>query len=124
MLLSVLYRVVRGLVGLLVMLVRSDLFKDVELLVLRHENQALRRQVAGRPRRGHGDRLWFAALSRLVPRRRWAELFPLVPATILRWHRDLVARKWTFTDRRRPGRPSAGAAVRTLILQMARENPT
>ncbi|MDL4775222.1 MULTISPECIES: hypothetical protein [Thermomonosporaceae] len=67
MLLSVLYRAVRGLLGLLVVLVRSDLSEDVELLVLRHENQVLRRQVAGRPRWGHGDRLWFAALSRLVP---------------------------------------------------------
>ncbi|GAA0268907.1 hypothetical protein GCM10009527_076480 [Actinomadura nitritigenes] len=120
---SLLYRLVRSLLGLLVMLVRSDLSKDVELLVLRHENQVLRRQVAGRPRWGHGDRLWFAALSRLVPRRWWAGLFPVVPATILRWHRDLVARKWTFTDRRRPGRPRTGAAIRTLILRMARENP-
>ena len=103
MLLSLLYRLVRCLLGLLAILVRSDLSKDVELLVLRHENQVLRRQAGGRPRWNHADRLWFAALSRLVNRRRWAEVFPLTPATILRWHRDLIARKWTFTDRRRPG---------------------
>jgi len=102
-LLSLLYRLVRCLLGLLAILVRSDLSKDVELLVLRHENQVLRRQAGGRPRWNHADRLWFAALSRLVNRRRWAEVFPLTPATILRWHRDLIARKWTFTDRRRPG---------------------
>jgi putative transposase len=42
----------------------------------------------------------------------------------LRWHRRLVARKWTFTERRRPGRPSTGASLKTLILRMARENPT
>jgi transposase len=45
------------------------------------------------------------------------------PATILRWHRDLVARKWTYTDRRRPGRPSTGISIKTLIVRMARENP-
>jgi putative transposase len=49
---------------------------------------------------------------------------PVTPATILHWHRSLVARKWTFTERRRPGRPSTGASLRTLILRMARENPT
>ncbi|MDL4821073.1 helix-turn-helix domain-containing protein [Actinomadura opuntiae] len=62
-------------------------------------------------------------MSHLVPRGRWAELFPVTPATLVRWHRDLVARKWTFTDRRRPGRPRTGAAARTLILRMTRENP-
>jgi transposase len=50
-------------------------------------------------------------------------VFPVTPATILRWHRRLVARKWTYTDRRGPGRPSTVAAVRKLILRMARENP-
>jgi putative transposase len=52
------------------------------------------------------------------------EVFPVTPATILRWHRDLVARKWTYTGRRRPGRPSTRPPVKTLILRMARENPT
>jgi putative transposase len=64
------------------------------------------------------------ALSRLVNRRRWSDIFPVTPATILRWHRDLVSRKWTYTDRRRPGRPSTAASIKTLILRMARENPT
>ncbi|MGN9789469.1 helix-turn-helix domain-containing protein, partial [Nonomuraea sp. ZG12] len=106
------------------MLIRSDLSKDVELLVLRQENQVLRRRLDGRLRWGHADRLWLAALSRLVHRRRWAEVFPITPATILRWHRDLVARKWTFTDRRRPGRPCTRRPVKALIVRMARENPT
>ncbi|GAA4635669.1 hypothetical protein GCM10023196_082050 [Actinoallomurus vinaceus] len=91
MLLSLLYRLVRCLFGLLAVLVRSDLSKDVELLVLRHENQVLRRQAGGRPRWGHTDRLWLTALSRLVNRRRWAEIFPVAPAAILRWHRQKVA---------------------------------
>ena len=94
MVLSLVYRLVRCLFGLLAVLIRSDLSKDAELLVLRHENQVLRRQLRGRPRWDHADRVWLAALSRLVSRRRWPEVFPVTPATILRWHRDLVARKW------------------------------
>ena len=109
--------------GLLAVLVRSDLSKNAELLVLRHENQVLRRQLRGRLRWDHADRLWLAALSRLVSRRQWPEIFPVTPATILRWHRDLVARKWDYTSRRRPGRPSTGISVKALIVRMARENP-
>ncbi len=117
------YRLVRCLLGLLAVLARSDLSKDAELLVLRHENQVLRRQLVGRLRRDHADRVWLAALSRLVSRRRWAEVFPVTPATILRWHRALVARKWDYASRHRPGRPSPGTSVRALIIRMARENP-
>ena len=123
MLLSIVYRLVRCLFGLLAVLARSDLSKDAELLVLRHENQVLRRQLTGRLRWDHVDRLWLAALSRLVSRRRWSEVFPVTPATILRWHRDLIARKWDYASRRRPGRPSTGTSVKTLIIRMARENP-
>jgi transposase len=50
-------------------------------------------------------------------------VFPVTPATILRWHRTLVALKWTFTDRRRPGRPRTHRPVKALIVRMARENP-
>ena len=70
MLLSLVYRLVRCLFGLLAVLARSDLSRDAELLVLRHENQVLRRQLVGRLRWDHADRLWLAALSRLVSRRR------------------------------------------------------
>ncbi|WP_345433372.1 hypothetical protein [Actinoallomurus vinaceus] len=86
--------------------------KDVELLVFRHENRVLRRQLGGRPRWDHADRLWLAALSRLANRCRWSDVFPVIPATILRWHRNLVSRKWTYTDRRRPGRPATGAPIK------------
>ena len=85
--------------------------KDAELLVLRHENTVLRRQI-GRVRYQPGDRLWLAALSRLIPRRRWSEVFAVTPATLLAWHRQLVARKWDYTSRRSPGRPATAAAIR------------
>ena len=75
MLLSLAYRLLRCLFGLLAVLVRSDLSKDAELLVLRHQNQVLRRQLSGRLRWDHADRLWLTALSRLVNRRRWSEIF-------------------------------------------------
>jgi putative transposase len=96
MLLSIVYRLVRSLLGLTAVLVRRDLSKDAELLVLRHENAVLRRQIV-RVRYAPADRVWLAALSRLLPRRRWAEVFPVTPATILVWHRRLVSRRWDYT---------------------------
>ena len=77
MLLSLAYRLLRCLFGLLAVLVRSDLSKDAELLVLRHENQVLRRQLSGRLRWDHAGRLWLTALSRLVNRCRWPQVFPV-----------------------------------------------
>jgi putative transposase len=68
-LLSLVYRLLRCLFGLLAVLVRSDLSKDAELLALRHGNQVLRRRLSGRLRWDHADRLWLTALSRLVNRR-------------------------------------------------------
>ena len=82
----------------LMVLTRRELSKDAELLVLRHENAVLRRQIS-RVRYQPGDRLWLAALSRLIPRWRWGEVFAVTPATLLAWHRRLVARKWDFTSR-------------------------
>ena len=97
MIISVLYLLVRCLLGCLTALARHRVSKDAELLVLRHENAVLRRQV-GRVRYEPADRLWLAALSRLVPRRRWAEVFPATPVTVLAWHRRLVARKWDYAS--------------------------
>jgi putative transposase len=121
--LSILYRLVHCLLGLSAMLMRRDLSKDAELLVLRHENAVLRRQVA-RVHYRPVDRMWLAALSRLVPRRRWAEIFPVTPATIVAWHRRLVSRKWDYTARRRSGRPATAAAIKKLVIGMAVKNPT
>jgi len=97
--------------------------KDAELLVLRHENAVLRRQVS-RVRYQPADRLWLAALSRLITRPCWGEVFPVTPATLLAWHRRLVARKWDYASRRGPGRPSTAAAIRKLVIRVATENPT
>jgi hypothetical protein len=88
---------------------RHEVSRDAELLVPRHENTVLRRQVS-RVRYQPGDRLWLAALSRLIPRRRWGEIFAVTPAALLAWHRRLVTRKWDYTSRRRPGRPPTPAA--------------
>src|SRR6266478_7622576 len=104
-------------------LARDEVSKEAELLVLRHENAVLRRQIS-RVRYQPGDRLWLAALSRLIPRHRWGEVFAVTPATLLAWHRRLVARKWDYTSRRRPGRPSTAAAIRRLVIRIASENPT
>jgi putative transposase len=122
MIFSVVYWLVRCLLSCLTVLARDEASKDAELLVLRHENAVLRRQI-GRVRYGPGDRLWLTALSRLVPRRRWGEVFAVTPATLLAWHRRLVARKWDYTSRRRRGRPSTAAAIRKLVIRIAMENP-
>ena len=123
LLLSILYRLLCCLIGLIAVLVRRDLGKDAELLVLRHENTVLRRQVA-RVNYTPADRVWLVALSRLVSRRRWAAVFSVTPATIVAWHRRLVSRKWDYTTRRRPGRPPTAAAIKKVVIRMATENPT
>jgi len=115
---SVVYLLVRCLLGCLTALARGQVSKDAELLVLRHEHAVLRRQI-GQVRYQPADRLWFAALSRLIRRRRWGEVFMVTPATLLAWHQRLVARKWDYTSRRRPGRPSTAAAIRKLVIRIA-----
>jgi putative transposase len=120
---SLVYLLAYRLLGCMMVLARREASKDAELLVLRHENAMLRRQI-GRVRYQPADRLWLAALSRLIPRRRWGEVFAVTPATLLTWHRRLVARRWDYTNRRRPGRPSTAAAIRKLVIRIATDNPT
>ena len=122
MIISVGYLIVRCLLDGLIVLARRELSKDAELLVVRHENAVLRRQIS-RVRYQPSDRLWLAALSRLIPRRRWGEVFAVTPATLLAWHRQLVTRQWNYTNRRRPGRPSTAPALRKLVIRMATDNP-
>ena len=122
MLLKIVYLLTCRLLGLAVRVFRGGLEKDAELLVLRHENAVLRRH-AGRVRYEPTDRAWFAALARLIPRRRWAEVFPVTPATLLAWHRKLAARKYDTSKRRKPGRPPANPGIARLVVRLARENP-
>jgi putative transposase len=119
--LSFLYWAVRRLLELLVLFGRDEGAKEVEILVLRHELQVLRRQVAC-PRLRAADRLLLAALSRVLPRPR-RRSFLVQPATLLRWHRELVRRRWTYPGRPR-GRPRLTAQTRQLVLRLAAENPT
>ncbi len=98
----------------------DDGTKDLEILVLRHQLRVLRRKT-GRPKFTAGDRVLLAAASRVLPRQRWAS-FLVTPQTLLRWHRTLVRRKWTFQKARKPGRPPIDPQTAELILRMAREN--
>jgi transposase len=95
--------------------------KDVEIAVLRHQLLVLRRQVA-RPRYTPADRMVLATLARLLPRKRWAA-FLVTPSTLLRWHRELVRRRWTYpaTGRRDPR--ALDPEVVQLVVRLAEENP-
>jgi transposase InsO family protein len=117
--LRLLYLVVRAAVDWLGLLTHCRASKDAEILILRHQLAVLRRQVA-RPRPSWADRTLQAALSRLVPGSRWPRLF-VTPETVLRWHRDLVRRRWTVP--RRGGRPPTRPTIRQLVLRMAADNP-
>jgi transposase InsO family protein len=113
------YLVVRNLFALVWLLGRPRRSKELEILVLRHELAILRRQRP-RPRLTQADRALLAALSRSLPRRAWTVL-SFKPETLLRWHRQLVARRWTYPHRR-PGRPPLECSLRELIVRLAREN--
>src|SRR2546421_9723458 len=120
MILSFGYLILRQMMQLIILMARGDGANAVEVLVLRHQVAVLRRQVR-RLDLEPADRAVLAGLSRLLPWARWAAFF-VTPATLLRWHRSLVARRWTYS--RRPGRPPVTAQMRELVLRLARENPS
>jgi putative transposase len=117
--LRLLYLIQQAL-GLVLLLGRSSSTKDVELLVLRHEVAVLRR-TSPRPRLDWADRAIFAALIRRLPRALRCHRV-VTPNTILRWHRRLVRRSWTYPNR--PGRPPINDVLASLVARMARENPS
>jgi putative transposase len=118
MIIRVLAPALSHLRGWLVLLGRSPASKHAELLVLRHEVAVLRR-TNPRPRLDWADRAVLATLIRLLPAR--LRMHRLVtPGTVLRWHRRLIARKWTYPPRM--GRPPVSAEVAALIERLATEN--
>ena len=117
--LRLLYLAFRHTTEWLTLLTRGNAAKDVEILVLRHENAILRR-TSPKPRTDWADRAALAALIRLLPRHLMSHRI-VSPTTVLAWHRRLVARHWTFPHR--TGRPPLDPAIVALVKQMARDNP-
>ena len=115
-LLRLIYQMFAKLLSWIVLCTRSDTSKEIEILVLRHQLAVLQRRTP-RPRTTWTDRALIAALTRLLPVRRRLGLL-VTPATILRWHRQLVARRWT-TQPVRTGRPAIPAGLRALIVRLA-----
>lgn len=113
------YLAIRHALELLVLLAGSDDAKEIELLALRHEVALLRRQVK-RQSFDPADRAILAVLSRLLPRPRW-RVFGVTPATMLAWHRRMVARRWTYPHCR-PGRPQVDEDTTALVVRLAMEN--
>jgi hypothetical protein len=107
-------------IQLLALLARSDAAKDLEILVLRHQLTVLRREIS-RPRFETADRALLAAVSRALPRAFWS-CFLVKPETLLRWHRRLIARAWTYSHHQ-TGRPPLDKDLQQLIIRLARENP-
>jgi hypothetical protein len=118
--LRLLYLIFLQMLGLIVMMGRTTSSKDVELQVLRDEVAVLRR-TNPTPRLDWADRAVFAALLRRLPGAlRGCRL--VTPGTVLRWHRRLLRKKWTYSNR--PGRPPIDDVIAELVERMARENPS
>ncbi len=117
---SVLYLLFRRVLAVAALRLRSREFKELEIVVLRHELAVLRRQIS-HPRLDESDRLFLAAASRLLGRASRQSFF-VRSDTLLGWHRQLVRRRWTYCGRR-PGRPAVSEEIRALVLRLARENP-
>jgi putative transposase len=120
MVLSFVYLAFVALLKLLLRGGRRVEVKDLELLVLRHQVDVLRRQI-GRPALRPSDRALLSGAARLLPSARRHGLL-VTPQTLLRWHRQLVRRRWAYPSAR-AGRPSIDATMRELVLRLARENP-
>ena len=113
------YIALQSVLPCLVHCIRSRECMELEIVVLRHQLAVLRRHC-GRPPLRAADRVFLAAVSQLLPRASWSS-FVVKPATLLEWHRRLIARRWTY--RGRVGRRPIGREIRALIVRLARENP-
>ena len=104
---------------------REERWKTTEILILRHQLAILQRRQPRRPKLNWADRALLAALLSVIPKARRQRLRLLVtPDTIVRWHREVVRRRWAARSiRGRTGRPATRRNVRTLVLRLARENP-
>jgi len=117
---SFVYLALRRSLELVMLCFRSAHAKEIEILLLRHELAVLRRQHP-RPRLQPTDRALLAALSRLLPRARWS-VFLVQPETLLRWHRRMICRRWTYPTTSH-GRPAISDEAQQLVVRLARENP-
>ncbi len=104
---------------------RKETWKTAEILILRHQLTVLQRRQTRHPKLNWADRALLAALLSVIPKTRRRGLWLLVtPDTILRWHRDIVRRRWSARSKRgRTGRPATRRNVKALVLRLARENP-
>ena len=112
----------RFMTALALLVVRSERSKELEILVLRHQLTVLRRQVE-RPAVNDDDRTLLGAIASALPRR-LRDSWIVTPETLLRWHRQRIAKHWTQPPARRIGRPPTSAELRRLIVRLANENPT
>jgi putative transposase len=116
---SVVYLLFRRTLAVASLRLRSREFKELEIVLLRHELAVLRRQIS-RPRLDERDRVFLAAAGQLLGRT--SQSFFIRPDTLLGWHRHLVRKRWTYAGRR-PGRPAVAEEIGELVLRLARENP-
>jgi len=123
--LRLVYLTISRLFGWLRLSRRSESWKSAEILLLRHQLTVLQRQVEARPKLRWSDRALIALLLDVIPKRRRGGLRLIVtPETVLRWHRDIVARRWADKCRHKhPGRPRAHRTITVSVLRLAKENP-
>jgi putative transposase len=103
----------------------EEAWQTAEILILRHQLAVLQRQQPRRPNLNRADRALLATLLGVIPKVRHQGLRLLVtPDTMLRWHRDIIRRRWAGRSMRgRTGRPATRRSIRALVLRLARENP-